>query len=125
MTTNLLSETIKEINDIQDKLKKMNVSKADAVKQKFCSCIRKNKGFKVMCDTSCLVEGEAQVYFEDQKDLSVSDVECYKYARLVSCDVECTSSQHKSFFRDNQYRFTMHNLKMTFVTHCNSASLSV
>jgi hypothetical protein len=32
MTTNLLSETIKEINDIQDKLKKINGSKADAVK---------------------------------------------------------------------------------------------
>jgi hypothetical protein len=41
MTTNLLSETIKEINGIQDKLKKIKGSKADAVKQKFRSCIRK------------------------------------------------------------------------------------
>jgi hypothetical protein len=31
MTTNL-SETIKEINDIQDKMKKINGSEADAVK---------------------------------------------------------------------------------------------
>jgi hypothetical protein len=46
-TTNLLSETIKEIN-IEDKLNKINSSKADAVKQKFCSCFSKNKGFKVM-----------------------------------------------------------------------------
>jgi hypothetical protein len=78
-----------------------------------------------MCDISCVLDGEDEVDFEDQKDLSVSDMECYKYARLVSCDVERTFSQYKSFFRDNRHRFTMHNLKMTFVTHCNSASLFV
>jgi hypothetical protein len=68
-----------------------------------------------MCDISCVLEGEDEVDFEDLKDLSVSDIKCYKYARLVSCDVE----------RDNRHRFMMHNLKMTFVTHSNSASLSV
>jgi hypothetical protein len=78
-----------------------------------------------MCDISCVLEGEDQVDFEDLKDLIVSDMECYMYASLVSCDVERTFSQYKSFFRDNRHRFTMHNLKMTFVTHCNSVSLFV
>jgi hypothetical protein len=78
-----------------------------------------------MCNISCVLEEEDQVDFEDLKDLSVNDIECYKYARLVSCDVERTFSQYKLFFCDNQHRFTMHNLKMTFVTQCNSASLSV
>jgi hypothetical protein len=78
-----------------------------------------------MCDISYVLEGEDQVDFEDLKDLSVSDIERYMYARLVSCDVECTFSQYKSFFSDNRRRFTMHNLKTSFVTHCNSASLSV
>jgi hypothetical protein len=32
--------------------------KAEAVKQKFCPYIRKNKGFKVMSDISCVLEGE-------------------------------------------------------------------
>jgi hypothetical protein len=77
-----MSETMKEINGIQNKLK-TNGSKADAVKQKFCSCIRKNKEFKVMCYVSCVLQGD-RVDFEDPKDLSVSDIECYKYARLVS-----------------------------------------
>jgi hypothetical protein len=125
MSTNLLSETIKDIDDIEDKLKKINVSRAYALKQKFHLCIRKNKGFKVVCNISCVLEGADQVDFEDLKDLSVSDIECYKYARFVSCDVERTFSQYKSFFRDNRHRFMMHNLKMTFVTHSNSASLSV
>jgi hypothetical protein len=95
MTTNLLSEPIKEIRDIEDKLKKINDSKADVVKQKFRSCIRNNKGFKVMSDISCVLEAEDQVDFEDLKDLGVSDIGCYKYARIVSCDVERTLSQYK------------------------------
>jgi hypothetical protein len=78
-----------------------------------------------MCDISCVLEGEDQVDFENLKDLSVSDIECYKYARLVSRDMEHAFSQYKSFFCDNRQRFTMHNLKMTFMTQCNSASLSV
>jgi hypothetical protein len=49
ITANLL----KEIN-IQDKLKKVNGWKADAVKQKFHSCIRKNKG---SCATSHACSG--------------------------------------------------------------------
>jgi hypothetical protein len=72
-----------------------------------------------MCEISCVLEGN------DLKDLSVSNIVCHKYARLVSCDVERTFYQYKSFFRDNRHRFTVHNLKMTFLVHCNSASLSV
>jgi hypothetical protein len=66
-----------------------------------------------MCDISCVLDGEDRVDFEDLKDLSVCDIEYYKYVGLVSCDVERTFSQYKSF------------LKMSFVTHCNSASLCV
>jgi hypothetical protein len=36
MTTTFLSETIKQINGIQDKQEKINGLKADAVKQTFC-----------------------------------------------------------------------------------------
>jgi hypothetical protein len=32
---------------------------------------------------------------EDLKGMSVSDIKCYKYARLASCDVERTFSQNK------------------------------
>jgi hypothetical protein len=78
-----------------------------------------------MCDISFILEGEDQVDFEDLKDLSVGDIECYKYARRISCDVECTFSQYKSLFLDDRHRFMMHNLKMTFGSHCNSASLFV
>jgi hypothetical protein len=51
-----------------------------------------------MCEISCALEGKDPVDSEDLKDLSVSDIVCYKYARLVSCDVERIFSQHRSLF---------------------------
>jgi hypothetical protein len=66
-----------------------------------------------MCEISCVIEGE------HPKDLSVSDIMCHKYARLESCDVEGTFYQYKSLFRGNRQRFTMHNLKMIFMAHCD------
>jgi hypothetical protein len=84
--------------------RKINGSKADAVKQKFCSCFGKNKGLKVMWEILCmLIRGgkKGLVDCEDLKDLSVSDTVCYKSARLVSCDVECTFTLYKSLFHDN------------------------
>jgi hypothetical protein len=113
------------MNDIQDKLNNINRSQADAAKQKFLSCFSRNKRFKAMCEISRVLEGEDLVDSEDLKDLSVSDIVCNKYARLLSCDVERTFSQYKSLFRDNRQRFTTHSLKMTFVVQCNNASLSV
>jgi hypothetical protein len=49
---------------------------------------------------SCILEKDDLVDFENLKDLSVSDIVCYLYARLVSCDVERTFSRCKSLFRD-------------------------
>jgi hypothetical protein len=46
MTTNLLPETIKEINDIQDALKKTNGSKADAGNKNSTHVSERIKGLK-------------------------------------------------------------------------------
>jgi hypothetical protein len=74
-----------------------------------------------MCEISRVLEVE---HLDDSEDQRVSDIVCYKYARLVSCDVEHTFSQCKSLFPDNQQGFAIHKLRMTF-DHCNSAPLSV
>jgi hypothetical protein len=109
-TTNLLSETIKGIISIQEKLIKINSSKSDAVKWEIHLCFCKNKGFKVMWNISCIIEGEDLVDAEDLKNIRVNDIVCYKYARLESCGVEHTFSQYKSFSHDNRHRFMIHRL---------------
>jgi hypothetical protein len=71
------------------------------------------------------LEGKDVDNSENLKDLSVGDIVCYKYVGLVSCDLERKFSQCKSLFHYKRHRLTIHNLKMTFAVHCNSASLSV
>jgi hypothetical protein len=40
----------------------------------------------------CMLEREDQINSEDLKDLSVSDIMCYKHAKLINCEVELTFS---------------------------------
>jgi hypothetical protein len=54
-----------------------------------------------MCKISRALEKEDLVDSEHLKDLSVSDIVCQRYARLVLCDVERIFSQNKSLFRDD------------------------
>lgn len=88
----------------------------------FCSCFSKNKTLK-SCEISFLLEMEDLVHSEDLR--TGSDIVSYKYARLMSCGVECTFVQYRSIFCDNWHSIMIHNLKMTFMVHCNNASLSV
>jgi hypothetical protein len=55
-TANFLSVTLRELNEIQDKLHKINGSEADIPKQQFRSCLSKNYGSKAVCDISCALE---------------------------------------------------------------------
>ena len=63
-------------------------------------------------------------HFEQMEHLIVSDIASYKYARLTSCDVECTFSRYKSLFSDNRHSFKMPNLTSTFVVYYNSSTLA-
>jgi hypothetical protein len=118
-----LAETRKKsVSDIQDEL---NGSEGDVIKLKLNSYFNKNEGFQVMCKISCLLEGEDLADSEDVKDLSLSDIVCYKCARLLSCDVEQTFSVIRSLFHITQiWNTQLKDLKMTFMVHYNSASLS-
>jgi hypothetical protein len=57
-TINLLSETIKEINNIKDKLNNIAGSETDAVKQHFRLCCRENEGCKFIYEISSVLEEE-------------------------------------------------------------------
>jgi hypothetical protein len=94
--------------------------------------VEKKKGFE-----SCILEEDDLVDSEDLKDLSVSDVVCYLYARLVSCDEGASTSRNPKglhgLYREN-FTFLNHSsvmatqiydiqVKMASVIPCSSASL--
>jgi len=42
---------------------------------------------------------------DDDDELSVEDLSCFKYTPVVSCDVDGSFSKYKSMLRDNHRSF--------------------
>jgi hypothetical protein len=55
-----------------------------------------------MCEISCVLEEEDPIVSEDLKDLSVSDIVCYKYMSYhVTWNVQFLNANHSSVIIDN------------------------
>ena len=103
-STNLLSETVKEVQAVE-----MNINSLPGLKvlkDKFKNLFEKNNGFKKLCIVAQVLEG---IQVGELHGVSISDIPLFKYARLTSCDVERSFSQYKALFRDNRHAFVMEN----------------
>jgi len=58
----------------------------------------------------------------DDERYSPDDIAAYHnaYAPFTSCDVERSFSRYKTLLTDNRRSLTFENLRMIFVTNCNS-----
>jgi hypothetical protein len=61
-------------------------------------------------DTSCIEE-----------ELTAADLVHFKYAPIVSTDVERSFSKYKTVLPDNRRPLTFENLRMLIVTYCNNS----
>jgi hypothetical protein len=75
--------------------------------EKFRHCFSKNKGFKVMWQISRVSDGEDLVDSADLKGLGMAGI---MRRRKYIFSIQSSVIWHW---------FTMHNLKMTAVVHCN------
>ena len=117
-----MSESVKEVRAVQNKLDLLPDSQAQRLLKVNCEHLSwKNKGFQTMCEISTVLEG---IHVGEIDGVSVRDIPFFNYARLTSCDVERSFSQCTAFFRDNRHAFVMDKLEMTFVDHCNSETAS-
>ena len=91
----LLTESLKEIDNIENKLNEICGSKANIIKQKFLLCLNKNKGLQVIRKIYDILMGNNVEHFEQMEHLSVSDIVCYKYVRLTSCDKKCINKEER------------------------------
>ena len=83
----------------------------------------KNPGFNTITSISKVLRGDNSE-INHLKDYSVNKISNFKYAPITSCDVEKSFSMFKPLLADNRMSFTLENLKMTFITHCNSSLLN-
>ena len=82
----LLAESLKEIDNIENKLNEICGSKAKIIKQKFLLCLNKNKGLQVICKIYILMGNNVE-HFEQMEHLSVSDIACNSYLGIEGISV--------------------------------------
>lgn len=114
-----LSSAIEIIDSVEDSLKtsydRTYINKLDDV-------IKKNTGFASLKYISSVLKGDSSITAPDKlpKNLTPCDMACYKYAPVVSCEVERIFSVYKTVLADNRRSFAFENLKKVLVVKCNS-----
>lgn len=53
--------------------------------------------------------------------ISAEDIPLFKFAPIVSCEVERSFSRYKNIFRDSRHRFLFENLKKFVIVACNQS----
>lgn len=77
----LLTEAVSVVEDVKKKLYALHGHAAQKIQKKLNDVFEKNYGFYIMCKLSNVLDGQ----YEENVDVSVSDIPCYKYTRLTSC----------------------------------------
>ena len=116
-----LESSLTLVNKIASDLKSVGGEVGRRVSKKVESVLDKNSGYKTLCHISQVLTGEAFDTSCIEEDLTASDLAYFKYAPVVSADVERSFSQYKNILSDNRRPLTIENLRMLLVTYCNNS----
>lgn len=110
-----LTHQISVMKSIVNKLKNVNDNIGKLVFKKSEDVLRKNPGYSILCTI-------ADTTTDYSVDAEPSDTGYFKYAPLVSTDVERTFSMFKTLLADNRKSFSFDNLRKILIVYCNAAS---
>lgn len=119
-----LSESIKIVLDVQNKIEEVQNKIGKAVQLKMQTVLEKNTGFKSICTVSKILNGEEVSKLELPEDLNLNDMTYLKFAPITSVDVERSFSTYKALLADNRRSFLFENLRETLIVQCNNRDTS-
>lgn len=108
------------VKKVASDLENVNGNVGKYVAKKLMLVLNKNKGFATLSSIADVLSGEKFSLGELPGDLEASDIVYFKYAPLVSVQVERSFSMYKAMLADNRESFSFENLQMVFIVHCNS-----
>jgi hypothetical protein len=79
----------------------------------------KKAGLRTLRQISDILEGRSELSGVEGYQHSPAELAAYKFAPLVSCDVERSFSKLKALLRDNRAKLTFEHLKQYLVVNCN------
>lgn len=112
-----LGKSLELVQNVENKLSEGGRG-IEFVKVKLSEVLSKNPGLSQIKKISEIISGEIINDDEDLAELSPEDISCFKYAPIVSVDVERSFSKYKVMLRDNRRSFQFDNLKAHFITSC-------
>ena len=115
-----LEDSLALVKKIASDLEKVSGDIGKMVSRKMKSVLDKNSGYETLCSISRILSGESFSAFSIEEELTASDLVHFKYAPIVSADVERSFSKYKNVLSDNRRSLTFENLRMLTVIYCNS-----
>lgn len=114
-----LGNSIALVKDVQEKLDSVVGDIGEKVSMKIRSVLDKNPGYKTVCTIVKVLSGESFKTAQIQDKLTPSDLSLFKYAPVVSAEVERSFSMYNNVLADNRQSFSFQNLRMYTVIYCN------
>ncbi|XP_003737959.1 uncharacterized protein LOC100902100 [Galendromus occidentalis] len=117
-TAQSLETTCGIVEDIGFCLERATGPKAGLIKAKFETVLNKNQGYSTLRDILSALRGDGEVMALGNFDLP--DLALYRYAPMVSVDVERSFSRYKMLLSDRRQSFTPENAMYHIVSLCNN-----
>lgn len=116
-----LERSLTLIREIESNLKNVGGEVGRRILKKVESVLGKNSGYKTLCDISKVLTGESFDISCIEQELTAGDFVYFKYAPVVSADVERSFSRYKNVLSENRRSLTFDNLRMLVVVYCNNS----
>lgn len=106
-----LIESLQHLQEVVDKLKKVPDA---AVKAKIDFVLKNNPGLNAL-KAIANFDAAALQKNEQLKEMSPKELSCFKYATIVSCDVERSFSNYKKILREDRTNLNVSSINMYMV----------
>ena len=115
-----LCNALQIVKKVESELHQAQGEVAVKISAKLQNVLQRNPGYSTLCTISDILCGKEVEFDNSELELDASDLTCFKYAPVTSCDVERSFSKYKAIVSDNRRSFKFENLKMHVVIQCNS-----
>ncbi|KAF0764808.1 Uncharacterized protein FWK35_00031284, partial [Aphis craccivora] len=119
-----LATSLNIIENIEETLKTLNGEHGKPIYLKLKNVLEKNSGLSKLKHISNILEGEETTNIgESLGELTCNDFVYFKYAPIVSVDVERSFSRYKTLLADDRRKFKFENLAKHLIIQCNTEAL--
>lgn len=116
-----LATSLNIIENIEETFKTLNGEHGKPINLKLKNVFEKNKGLSKLKQISNILDGEENKNIgELLGELTCNDIVYFKYAPIVSVDVERSFSTYKTLLADNRRKFKFENLAKHLIIQCNT-----